>query len=119
MSVDDPIETLYNHLYSQFEEEKTFDALDPLMTLLRKLDPVGLQMIGMLIDKHAKKQSKLDETPFGGKKESNTSAKFDIRQFDPVFQHMLFEFTKLHILKVNDVLNKETTQLPSLDTITE
>ena len=119
MSVDDPIETLYNHLYSQFKEEKTFEALDPLMTLLRKLDPVGLQMIGMLIDKHAKKQSELDETPFGGKKESSTSAKFDIRQFDPVFQHMLFEFTKLHILKVNDVLNKETSQPTPLETINE
>ena len=119
MSVDDPIETLYNHLYSQFEEEKTFEALDPLMTLLRKLDPVGLQIIGMLIDKHAKKQSELDETPFGGKKESSTSAKFDIRQFDPVFQHMLFEFTKLHILKVNDVLNKESNTTNQLEPISE
>ncbi len=99
--LDCALETLYKSLYEQYQSQTQFTDLIPLMTNLRTLDQIGIHMVGAMIDIHAKKQQCQDETPFQGQKQSSNTAKFDIRQFDPILQHMLFEFSKRHLAKMS------------------
>jgi hypothetical protein len=103
IELDKAIQDLYLSLYTQFEHEIIFEPLDQLMTLLHRLDIIGKHMLGALIDIHAKKKEIVEETPFGGRKESQNSAKFDVRQFDPILQHILFEFSKRHLSKLHGI----------------
>ena len=93
---------LYDTLFTTHKQQTTFDALDQLVLLLRKMDSLGLQVIGVLIQKHSDNK---DNVPFQGKDLGNNSAKFDIRNFDPILQHILFDFCKMHLAKQSKVFN--------------
>lgn len=95
---------LYDTLYEEFKNETVFDAIDQLVTMTKQLDPLGLQVAGALIQKHSNNP---DVVPFQGKSVGQNAAKFDIRNFDPILQHILLEFSKRHILKMSES-NKTT-----------
>ena len=96
---------LYDELYSRFKSETKFDAIDQLVLIMRKLDPLGLQVVGALIQKHSKNP---DVIPYDGADAGENKAKFDLRKFDPVLQHILLEFGKMHCLQI--LANREAAK---------
>jgi hypothetical protein len=91
---------LFDNLYSQFKDETEFKEIHGLILLLRNLDQTGLNILVLLIKKYSLITSSKEETPFSGKECDNGEVKFDIRNFDVVLQHMLLEFCKRHLEKV-------------------
>jgi hypothetical protein len=87
---------LYDTLYDTYKNETTFDAMDQFVLLMRQMDTLGLQIIGVLIQKHSQNK---DSIPYEGKDVGSNQAKFDMRNFDPVLKHILFDFAKKHLLK--------------------
>jgi hypothetical protein len=90
---------LYDTLYEQFKNETSFDAIDQLVIMVKQLDPLGLQVAGALIQKHSNNP---DVVPYEGKTVGQNAAKFDMRNFDPILQHILLEFSKRHIIKMSE-----------------
>jgi len=92
---------LYNNLYNLYKDVTEFSKLNELMLLLRQMDPFGLQIVSIIIQQHSIKLMEDKSNPFLGKID-NQKATFDIRNFDPVLQNMLFDLCNRHLSKVND-----------------
>ena len=84
---------LYDELYQAHKHQTHFDQLTQLMQLLRRLDHRGLQIVGLLIKKHANN----DDVPFQGQTMNDQDVKFDIRNFDPVLQYILLDFAVRYV----------------------
>ncbi len=84
---------LYDELYQAHKHQTHFDQLTQLMQLLRRLDHRGLQIVGLLVKKHASN----DEVPFQGQTLNEEEVKFDVRNFDPVLQYILLDFAVRYV----------------------
>lgn len=92
---------LYDVLYDLHKDSTQFDKLEELVQAFRSMDPVGYQIIGLIIQKFT--MSNLNNPPCGGEVVPETqSVKFDIRNFDPVLQHMLLDFCMRHLSKMSE-----------------
>ncbi len=93
---------MYDQLYDQFKDVTEGCNLQTLGACLRKLDKRGYMIVSLIIQKHAR-NTKHDDTkssiPFGGSKVNSQDVKFDIRDFDPVLQHILLEFSARYLVK--------------------
>ncbi len=85
---------LYDELYQNHKHQTHFDQLTQLIQLLRRLDHRGLQIVGLIIKKHTFIQN---EVPFQGQSLNDEDVKFDVRNFDPVLQYILLDFTVRYI----------------------
>ena len=86
---------LYDELYQSHKHQTQFDQLTQLIQLLRRLDHRGLQIVGLLVKKHASN----DEVPFQGQALNDQEVKFDVRNFDPVLQYILLDFAVRYVSK--------------------
>jgi hypothetical protein len=86
---------LYDELYQSHKHQTQFDQLTQLIQLLRRLDYRGLQIVGLLVKKHASN----DEVPFQGQALNDQEVKFDVRNFDPVLQYILLDFAVRYVSK--------------------
>ena len=92
---------LYDVLYDLHKDKTSFNNLDELVQGFRTMDPVGYQIIGLIIQKYT--TSNLENVPCGGEVVPETqSVKFDIRNFDPILQHMLLDFCMRHLTKMSE-----------------
>ena len=102
---------LYNLLVEKTKNEP-FNATDciELVENVRKLDKSGFDLLFVIIRIYSIKSATTTEEsdiPYGGQKvegtqlESKTDVKFDIRNFPDKLNHMLLEFTKMHLTKDN------------------
>ncbi len=101
---------LYNLLVEK-TKNNPFSASDciELVENVRKLDKSGFDLLFVIIRIYSLKNSvnETSEIPYGGQKvdgtqlESKTDVKFDIRNFPDKLNHMLLEFTKMHLSKDN------------------
>ena len=88
-------------MYDLHKDKTQFDKLEELVQAFRLMDPVGYQIIGLIIQKYT--AATLENVPYNGEKVAETqSVKFDIRNFDPVLQHILLEFCMRHLSKMNE-----------------
>ncbi len=90
---------LYNQLFPLVQHYTTSPDLSKLVPLLRQLNEKGLQLVSLLIQTHSSLHSNSSSSslPYQGSKVNSDQAQFDIRQFDPVLQHMLVEFCKNYL----------------------
>ena len=86
---------LYDELYQTHKHQTQFDQLTQLIQLLRRLDHSGLQIVGLLVKKHAAN----DEVPYQGQTLNDQEVKFDVRNFDPVLQYILLDFAVRYTTK--------------------
>jgi hypothetical protein len=92
---------LYDVLYDLHKNQTQFDKLEELVQAFRSMDPVGYQIIGLIIQKYT--TANLENVPYNGQKvEETQSVKFDIRNFDPVLQHILLDFCLRHLTKMSE-----------------
>jgi hypothetical protein len=121
-------------LYDQlFEVNKNAVAkltnaeLIELMTMLRKLDREGMDLIFVLIRVHSLRsnEGKVFDIPYKGEKltdQTNTDGyespfgkkdydiKFDVRNFPVVLQRILLTFCKRHIASVEETKNRNESE---------
>ena len=98
MEAEQSIDMLYEHLHNTSKDHTDFNNIDELAALLQKLDEISVNVLGLLIKKYYEKEV---EQAFSGTKMSETHAKFDIRNFSPVFQHMMYTYTKMHNKRIS------------------
>ena len=92
---------LYDELYKNHQHQTQFDQLTQLAQLLRRLDHQGLQIVGLLVKKYAshKQEVSQQEVPFQGQSVNEQEVKFDVRNFDPVLQYILLDFSVRYLAK--------------------
>jgi len=102
---------LYNLLYEKTKNE-SFNATDciHLVENVKKLDKSGFELLFVIIRIYSVKtatEKDINDIPFSGQKiegtqlENKSDVKFDIRNFPDKLNHMLLEFTKMHLTKDN------------------
>jgi hypothetical protein len=101
---------LYDVLYSECMTKTESPDMNELVSLTRKMDPLGLQIISLLIQKDSLRERVKDE------KVSDSLAKFDLREFDPILQHIILQFCKMHLSKQQEI---RTSQLSVIEEVPE
>lgn len=90
---------LYDDLVESVKNIPPLNDLTPLVEKLKRLDPLGYQIVAMIIKKHELSITR----EFNNQKLNNGLAKFDIRDFDPLLQNILLEFCTRHFHKINNI----------------
>ncbi len=92
---------LYDELYQMYKDSVEFTQLPVLITLLRRLDHEGLQLVGFIVKKYSSSRD-TSSIPFQGTSVNDQDVKFDIRQFDSTLQWMLTDFARRYLLTKSD-----------------
>jgi hypothetical protein len=96
--------SLYDELVAQYKNAPPLqqNEMSAMPLLLKTLDTDGLRIVGLLIRAYGEDKCNTSVPFEGSQSNEDSSAKFDMRKFDPCLQRMLIHFAMIH--------NKPTTE---------